>query len=108
MSEICPVFNMKSTYLVHITLPEVFTPRLVALIPKQRKFINDLLEKRVVLSYSLDMERQNVWAFMEAKNEKELMDLISKFPIIKEVKIDIKELAFYDSAHIGLPELIMN
>lgn len=99
---------MKSTYLVHITLPEVFTPRLAALIPKQRSMINDLLEQRVVLSYSLDMDRQNLWVFVEAKSEKGVMDIISSFPIINEVKVDIKELAFYDSSRMGLPEIIMN
>lgn len=70
--------------------------------------INDLLEQRIVLSYSLDMERQNLWVFVEAKSEKGVMDIISNFPIINEVKVEIKELAFYDSSPMGLPELIMN
>lgn len=99
---------MKSTFLVHIRLPEVFTPRLVALIPKQRSMINDLLEKRVVLNYSLDMNRHNLWVFIEAKSENEVMDIVGKFPILNEVKFNIHELAFYDSAPVGLPDLIMN
>ena len=80
----------------------------MVLIPKQRSLINDLLEKNVIRSYSLDMERHNVWVFIDAKSEQEVMDILSLFPIIKEVKIHIHELAFYDSAPIGLPELIMN
>lgn len=80
----------------------------MALIPKQRHLINDLLKKNVLRSYSLDMERHNVWAFFDANSEQEVMDILSSFPIIKEVKIHIHELAFYDSAPIGLPELIMN
>jgi hypothetical protein len=100
---------MKNTFLVHIELPEVFTTRFMALIPKHRSIINQLLEKRILLSYSLDMERQNVWAFFDAKDEQEVMDILSTLPIIKEVKINkISELAFYDSAPIGLPDLIMN
>lgn len=99
---------MNETFLVHIQLPEIFSPRFVALIPKHRLLINDLLEKRVILSYSLDMERHNVWAFISGKDEQEVMDVLSTFPIIKEVKVKIHELAFYDSAPIGLPELIMN
>ena len=99
---------MKNTYLVHIELPEIFTTRFMALIPKHRNIINTLLEKRTLLSYSLDMERHNVWAFFDAKSEKEVMDILSTFPIIKDVKVKITELAFYDSAPIGLPELIMN
>jgi len=99
---------MKNTFLVHIRLPDIFSTRFMSLIPKQRVIINKLLEDKTLLSYSLDMERQNVWAFIDAKNEQEVMDLVSTFPIIKDVKVSITELAFYDTAPIGLPELIMN
>lgn len=99
---------MKSTYLVHIQLPEMFSTRFMSLIPRQRVIINNLLENKTLLSYSLDMERQNVWAFMNGKDEKEIMDVISTFPIIKDVIVNITELAFYDTAPIGLPELNMN
>ncbi len=99
---------MKDVFLVHITLPEVFTPKFWDLIPKQTQRINDLLEKRIILNYSLDMERKNVWVFIEAKDENAVMDILSTFPIIKDVKLSIHELAFYDAAPIGLPELIMN
>jgi hypothetical protein len=99
---------MKDVYLVHITLPDVFTPRFYSLIPAQRNLINDLLEKRVILSYSLDMDRKNIWAFIEAVSEQEVMDILSTFPIIKEVKVSIHELAFFDSAPISLPDVILN
>ena len=97
-----------NSYLVHIILPEVFNASFYNIIPKQREVVSDLLLKRVILSYSLDMERKNVWAFIEAKNERAVMDILSTFPIIKHVKISIHELAFYDSAKLVLPELIMN
>ena len=99
---------MNNTFLVHIELPEMFSTRFMSLIPRQRVIINNLLENKTLLSYSLDMERQNVWAFMNGKDEREIMDIISTFPIIKDVKVNITELAFYDTAPIGLPELNMN
>ncbi len=99
---------MKDVFLVHITLPDVFSKSFYDLIPLQRDLINDLLEKRIVLSYSMDMERKNVWVFMEAANEKAVMDILSTFPIIKQIKISIHELAFHDTAHTVLPDLIMN
>lgn len=80
----------------------------MALLPKQRKLINELMEKKVIRSYSLDMARHNVWAFIDAKNEEEVMEILKQFPIIKDVKLRIHELAFYDTAQHGLPELIMN
>lgn len=99
---------MKNTFLVHLTLPEFFTTKFMALIPKQRSRINELMDKKVIRSYSLDMARHNVWAFIDANNEEEVMEILQSFPIIKEVKLRIHELAFYDSAPHGLPELIMN
>lgn len=99
---------MNEVFLVHIKLPEFFTTAFMGLIPKQRETINKLMTKNIIRSYSLDMERQNVWVFISAKNEQEVMDILSTFPIIKEVKVRIHELAFYDSAPVGLPELIMN
>lgn len=102
------LFQMKDVFLVHITLPDVFTPRFYDLIPRQKNLMNELLEKRVVLSYSLDMVRKNVWVFVECNNIEEVNELIKTFPIIKEVKVKIHELAFHDAAPVNLPELIMN
>lgn len=99
---------MKDVFLVHITLPEFFTQKFYELIQKQRKHINTLLESQIVLSYSLDMERKNVWAYVSAEDEKEVMDILSEFPIIHEVKVSIHELAFYDTSHKALPDLILN
>ena len=99
---------MDEVFLVHITLPEVFTGEIYELIPQQRTLINDLMEKRVVLSYSLDMVRRNIWAFVEARDQEHLMSILSTFPIIAHVGLHIHELAYHDSAPLSLPDLIMN
>jgi hypothetical protein len=97
-----------NVFLVHITLPETFTRKFYDLIPKQRAIINELIEKRIVLSYSMDMERQRVWVFIEAANEEAVMDILSTFPIIKSVKVSLHELAFHQAAPSVLPDIIMN
>lgn len=99
---------MKDIYLVHITLPDVFTPKFYSLIPKHRLLVNNLMDKRVIHSYSLDMDRKNIWTFIEGESEQEVMDILSSFPIIKYVKVHIHELAFFDRAPLSLPEPIMN
>ncbi len=96
------------TFQVHIKLPEFFTRRFAALIPEQRERVNQLMEKRTILNYALDMERKNLWVTMQAKNQLDAMDILATFPIIKDVTVEIYELAFFDSAPIGLPDLIMN
>ena len=99
---------MKDVFMVHITLPDVFTSELYNLIPKQRELINGLLDKRIVLNYSLDMERKNIWVFFEVKNREELINILNTFPIIKDVKVAIHDLAFYDTAPFPIQDPIMN
>lgn len=99
---------MSETFLVHITLPEVFTAEIYELLPQQRLHINSLMENRVILSYSLDMVRKNIWAFVEARDEKHLRQILATFPIISHVGIRIHELAYHDAAPVSLPDLIMN
>lgn len=97
-----------NVFLVHISLPEVFTSELYEQIPRQRELINELMDKRVVLSYSLDMERKNIWAFFEAKDRTRLLDILTTFPIIKDVKVAIHDLAFYNEAPFPIQEPLMN
>jgi hypothetical protein len=99
---------MKEVFLVHITLPDFFTVKFHHLIAGQRNLINNLLEEQVLLSYSLDIERKNLLIYIQADNQEEVMDILSTFPIIKEVRVEIKELAFFNSAPVSLPELSLN
>lgn len=99
---------MKGVFLVHITLPDYFDKHFYDLIPKQRFLVNSLMEQGIVLSYSLDMDRKNVWMFFASENEEKVMDVLSTFPIIKEVKVSIQEMAFLESAPHSLPDLILN
>ncbi|MCD6017848.1 MAG: hypothetical protein K0S53_969 [Bacteroidetes bacterium] len=97
-----------NSFQIHITLPDFFSRRFAALIPQQRERVNQLLEERVILNYALDMERSHLWVTMQAKDQEAIMDILATFPIIKDVKVEIFELAFFDTAHMGLPELNMN
>lgn len=94
--------------MVHIRLPEVFTYEFYALIPKQREIVNALLEERKLLSYSLDMERKQVWAIFELADEKELSRVLNTFPILHDVQLEVHLLAFHNQAPIHLPDLILN
>lgn len=97
-----------NSFQIHITLPDIFSRRFAALIPQQRERVNQLMEERVILNYALDMERSHLWVTMQAKDQEGIMDILATFPIIKDVKVEIFELAFFDSAPMGLPELNMN
>ncbi len=99
---------MKDVFLVHISLPDTFTKELYDMIPRQKELLNELLEKRIVLNYSLDMVRKNMWVFFEVKDREELGTILSSFPAIRNIKVNIHEMAFYDVAPLPMPDPIMN
>ncbi|MFO0477155.1 MAG: hypothetical protein ACK50L_00045 [Bacteroidota bacterium] len=98
----------ENVFQVHIQLPKVFTSKFTSLIPKQRAKVNQLLEKQIILNYALDISRENLWITIRAKNQLEVMDILATFPIIKDVQVDIFELAFFDTAPINFPHIILN
>ncbi len=99
---------MKERFLIHFTLPDYFDKEMWDSIPAQRNMVNRLMEERVILNYSMDMERRHLWIFLEAEDLASANKLVKKLPISKFVKIRIHELAFFDSAPVGLPELYLN
>ena len=98
----------KKNYLVDIKLEDSFTSEFFSLIPRQRKLINDLMNEGIIHSYSLAIDRSKLWIVMETENELEVMDALSRFPLIKFMQPEIIELAFHDSIHSGFPHLSLN
>jgi|SRR6218665_3577891 len=95
-------------YMITIKLPAEMTEEFVRLIPKQRKHIDKLMDEGKILQYSLSMDRSLVWVTMIASSEEQVMDRLSKFPMIGFMNPKIFELAFYNSVSNELPKLIMN
>jgi len=95
-------------YMIIIKLPTELTEDFVRLIPKQRKHIDKLMDEGKILQYSLAMDRSLVWVTMNASSEEQVMDRLSKFPMIGFMNPKICELAFYNSVSNELPKLIMN
>lgn len=99
---------MNNVFLVHITLPETFTEEFYEVMNKQRQLIASLMDKRTVLSYSLDMDRKNIWCVIEVQDQQELSRILKTFPVISHVDLSVHELAFHDEAPVSLPDLILN
>jgi len=98
----------KKNFLIDIQLNDTFKPEFLALIPDQRKTINNLMNEGIIHSYSLAIDRSKLWVVMETENEKQVMDALASFPLIKFMNPEIHELAFHDSIHSGFPHLSLN
>lgn len=97
-----------STFFVDIELKKAFSFEFINLIPEQRKVVNELMNRGVIINYALSMDRSKLWITVEAKDEEAVMDILSGFPLIKFMQPEIIELAFLDSIHSGFPHLSMN
>lgn len=95
-------------YMVIIKLPNELTEEFVLLIPKQRAHIDKLMDEGKILQYSLAADRTYLWVTVVAESEKQVMDLLSDFPLISYMSPVITELAFHNSISNELPKLIMN
>lgn len=89
-------------------MPKKFTDDIVSLLPKQRRVINELLQKGVLESYALSSDRSRAWCAVNADSERDVRHIFSGFPLIRFMKIEILELSWYDNVQLGFPPLMLN
>ena len=97
-----------NTYMIDARLPKKLTEEFISLIPQQKAKIDELMDGGKIIQYSLAMDRSKLWVIILAESEKNVLDIISTFPLIDFMEPKIHELAFHHSNSIELPKLIMN
>jgi hypothetical protein len=84
--------------MVEFDLPAEFDEAFMALIPKQRYVINQMLAEGSVQNYSLSLDRSRLWVVMTAASEIELMEDIARMPLIDYMTPHVSRLMFHNSA----------
>lgn len=97
-----------SQYMVDIKLPRIVTEEFISLIPQQRTCINALFEAGKILSYTLSHNRAKLWVVISAKNEEDVVDTLSEFPLIKYMQFTIHELAFHNMSSAIMSSISLN
>lgn len=95
-------------FMIVVSLPEVFSPRFMSLIPDQRKTVSALLKEGIIICYALSLERSKLWITMSAEDIEDVQKQLNKFPLARYMKSDIIELMFQQSATFILPEPSLN
>jgi muconolactone delta-isomerase len=85
-------------YMIDIDLPEDMTREFLALIPEQRKVVDNFVREGIIDNYTLSFDRKKLWIVMNTQNENTAMDILSTFPLIDFMKVDMHELAFHVNA----------
>lgn len=96
------------TYMVDIALPEVLSEEFLATIPKQRAAVNQMMDEKIILSYSLAMDRSKLWTVIRAESESDVFDVLSEFPLIGWMRFDIYELAFNENSFYKMNFMSLN
>lgn len=77
-------------------------------VPPHRTYINFLLNKGVIETYSVSMESQQSWITINAYSKTEVKDILQKSPLFKYWDCEIVELFVYDSQSNRLPAVQLN
>lgn len=94
--------TMRKAFMIEFDLPQVFTEEFMALIPKQRYVLNELMSRGDVQSYSLALDRSRLWMIAVGETEFEIMELIEQLPLSIFMTPDISELMFHNTASLSL------
>jgi len=89
---------MKKPYMVEFELPAVFDEDFIALVPEQRRVVNEMLIAGQLQSYALALDRSKLWAVMMADSELEVLEMIAGMPLCEYMKPYISELFFYNAS----------
>ncbi|MEY4926901.1 MAG: hypothetical protein RI894_1337 [Bacteroidota bacterium] len=96
-------------YLVTITLPDEMTIDFMALVPTHRARINKLMQRGIILSYALNMERTRLWIIMNVKEEEEVDSLLHGLPLHPYfLNYDTHLLMFHNTVSGALPSISLN
>jgi len=80
----------------------------MTLVPPHRTYINYLINKGVIDSYTVSLESMRSWIVINGSSKTEIMALLEKSPLMKYWTIEIDELYVVDGQPYRLPALQPN
>ena len=97
------------TFIVSLRLPDSYDEDFIALIPRHRAFINQLLADKVVEVYAISSDRSRGWVTMNGDDEAAVQAVIEQFPLYQYLRgVEIDELFIFDSATTLFPHISLN
>jgi hypothetical protein len=91
-------FRSLHYFMANIVLPSDPPEEFFSLIPAQRMHINQMIRKGVITSYSLSLDRSRLWVTLRAHSEEDAAEMVSNFPLISWMEIEIQPLMFRETA----------
>lgn len=80
----------------------------MSLVPPHRTYINYLINKGIIDTYTVSLDTQRSWIVINAATRAEVEDILKKSPLYRYWTIDIDELNVFDGQNYRLPALQLN
>ena len=97
------------TFVVSVQLPESFDAEFMALIPRHRAFINQMLNEKVIETYAISSDRRRGWVTINANNEAAVRRVVEQFPLFSYLHgVEIDELFIFDTVASRFPHISLN
>lgn len=97
-----------SAYLFHAELP-ASTEEIMNAVPAHRQHINRLFAEGRILSYSVSAQRTMIWCVINAEDEQEALEIVSRFPLYPYFQdVSCHPLLFHNTLPATLPEISLN
>jgi muconolactone delta-isomerase len=95
-------------YMVTIELPEQPNAEFVSLIPRQQEHINELMERGLLLSYSLSENSRVLWTVLLASSSEAARRILKTMPLFPYMEYRITELMFHTAPVSSAPQYSLN
>lgn len=80
----------------------------MTLVPSHRTYINYLINKGIIDSYTVSLETQRSWMIINAVTKKEVENYLNRSPLFRYWSCEIDELYVFDGQNYRLPALQLN
>lgn len=94
--------------MVEIKLPSEIDNNFMRKIPSHRAFINVLINKGKIQSYTINEERTQGWIIFDTENEAEVNKLMEQLPLFEFITFNIHRILVHDSEIFRFPKMHLN
>jgi len=95
-------------FMIEVAIPAEPNAEFISLIPAQRAHIEKLLEQGTVMGYSLSLDRSKLWITMNARHEREALEILRTFPLYEYFELTMHPLMFHNSSIRSLLKVSLN
>lgn len=95
-------------FMVDVNLHSPHSDEFLKLIPSQRTVVNDMMFEGKITSYCVSVDRSKLWITIVARDEEDVLEQLSKFPLIHFMDCEIAPLLFYNSTYQTFSQISLN